>query len=693
MAKNSINIRKKSSGNNLELLSGDCSVDFNESLTFEPSVHQPKLLKAWEHFVKSGKITGDTVPGYISKSWARSRKYKVDPFHFPPEIYLPESDYKSMLEKGSDLLRLAQPIMENIYNSLERSRYIVVLYNAHGYHLLRIGQRADFDRARHFSIREGMCFEERCVGTCGFSLVKHHLHPIYISGCDHYSKLLHYVTGAYAPVLDPLSQNLIGVIGVTGAKTMPNPHTSSIVVAASTAMEHLLSLQQAKNDLSVYTKSLQVAMNSLDDGFVIINREGTIFDLNRSSRKIFGMGRQNIRGKNISILPQLSPIREEIITYLRENSTKELKFDCAINNKMYLISLTPIQDKGDIQGVMVHMRNVKEITRAYHALAGYDAKYHIDSIRGTSRQIEELKKNIRIATNSDGCVIIEGESGTGKEVTAQAIHNLSDRKNRPFVVVNCAAVPQELLESALFGHEKGAFTGASSTHIGKFELADSGTLFLDEIGEMIPAMQVKLLRAIEERQIERVGGKNPIPIDIRILAASNRSLFALCEKNLFRKDLYYRIKVFQINVPPLRERMEDIYDMANHFVSEFSLFYNKPVPEISQLFLDFLFKYNWPGNVRELKNAIHCAISRLEDEHVLLPKHLDGFYSVENGISYQEPIQNQSSASTGSIREVEEKAILNVLETYSGNKSKAAKALGISRATLYRKLAVIDKNI
>ena len=657
----------------------------NESLMFEPSTHQPKLLKAWEDFVKTGEIIEGAFPDHITQSWIRSRKASVDPFRFSPQLYLEPSEYKIVIEKGSSLLRLAQPIMENIYNSLERSRYIVVLYNAHGYHLLRIGQRADLERSRNFFIQEGMCFEERCVGTCGFSLVKHHLRPIYISGCEHYSKLLHYVTGAYAPILDPLSQNLIGVIGVTGAKTMPNPHTLSIVVAASTAMEHLINLQRAKHDLSVYTKSLQVAMNSLEDGFFIVNCNGTIFDSNRSSRRIFALGTQDMTGKHISALPQLAAIRDEILSYINKNLTKEVKFDCAIHNKMYLISLSALKYREHIQGVLVQMRNVKEITRAYQALAGYEAKYNIDSILGSSHQIEELKRNILVTTKADGSVIIEGESGTGKEVTAQAIHNLSDRRDRPFVAVNCAAVPHELMESTLFGHEKGSFTGAASSHIGKFELADTGTLFLDEIGEMIPAMQVKLLRAIEERQIERVGGKKPIPVDIRILAASNRSLFSLCEKNKFRKDLYYRIKVFQINVPPLRERMNDIYDMLPYFATEFSTFYNKPAPEVSQSFFDCLFNYDWPGNVREFKNAIHCAVTRMGNDPVLLPKHLDGFCAVKNEISEKEQ-QNKNSFS---IRAVEEKAILDILKTYSGNKSKAAKALGISRATLYRKLAAI----
>jgi transcriptional regulator with PAS, ATPase and Fis domain len=654
----------------------------NEKLRFEPAEHQPKLLNAWEYFVKSGIILKNVVPQPIAESWARSRKYGVNPFGFSSELYLNQKEYAQNIEKDRPLLRLAMPIMEKIYSSLEKSRYLVVLYNAKGYHLVRLGQRVDLERSSKFSIREGLCFEENYVGTCGFAMVKHHLKPIYISGCEHYSKLLHYVTGAYAPILHPQTKNLHGVIGVTGARTMPNPHTKSIVIAAATAIENLMSLHEAQKDLAVYTKSLQLSMNTIEDGYIIMGKDGAIFDLNRAARKIFSFV-QDVRRQHIATLPQMELMREEIYSCLENNH--ESKFDCQIQNKTHLIHIKPLHYHGAIEGLLINIRNIIEITRTYHQLTGYRTKYTIDSIRGISPQIQEIKHKIQLAIKSDSCIIIEGESGTGKEIIAQASHNASPRSGGPFVVVNCAAIPQELLESTLFGHEKGAFTGATTSHIGKFELADSGTLFLDEIGEMSPAMQAKLLRALEERRIERVGGKTPISVNLRILAATNRDIEAMCAKKLFREDLYYRLKVFRILVPPLRQRKQDIPVIVRYFVSELSKTMGGPAPLISDAFLENLMQYEWPGNVRELKNAVQYALTIIDEEDMLLPQHLKGFFQTNSGQEAPSPMIFDQDG-RGTIRKHEQQLIKQALVACSGNKSTAAKMLGISRATLYRKL-------
>ncbi len=661
---------------------GETNIHYNENLTFEPSVHQPKLLEAWENFIKTGIIKNDVVPQPIADSWMRSRKHGVDPLCFSSELYLDHEKYSENLEKGRPLLRLAMPIMENIYGSLEKTRYLVVLYNANGYHLVRLGQRVDLERSNKFSIREGLCFEENYVGTCGFSLVKYHLRSIYISGCEHYSKLLHYVTGAYAPIFHPQTRNLIGVIGVTGARTMPNPHTMSIVIAAATAIENLMSLHEAQKDLTVYTKSLQLSMNAVDDGYIIMGKDGAIFDLNRAARKMFSF-HQDVRQQHISALPQIEPIRNEIYNCLKNKH--EVRFDSQIQEKTHLVHIKPLYHHGIIEGLLIDIKNIIDITKTYHQLTGYSATYTLDSIKGVSHEIQEIKHKINLAVKSDSCIIIEGESGTGKEVIAQASHNASARSSGPFVVVNCAAIPQELLESTLFGHEKGAFTGATTSHIGKFELADSGTLFLDEIGEMSPAMQAKLLRAIEERRIERVGGKTPIPVNLRILAATNRDIEAMCAKKLFREDLYYRLKVFRILVPPLRQRKQDIPVIVEHFISELSQLMGEIAPRLSDAFLDLLMQYDWPGNVRELKNAVQYALTMIDEEEVLLPRHLNGFFQA-NATRDNSPARLNGQNSRGTIRKHEDKLIVDALAECRGNKSNAARMLGISRATLYRKL-------
>ncbi|MDZ7832573.1 MAG: sigma 54-interacting transcriptional regulator [Desulfobacterales bacterium] len=660
---------------------------FKENLNFEPYDFQPEVCEAWHSFIYSGRIDHEAMPKYIVDSWQRSKWHNVDPFDFKPELYLDTKNYNNILKKNKEIIDLAQPIMENIYGSLEKSRYLVVLYCANGYHLLRLGHRADLDRSSEYSIIEGLCFEEHCVGTCGFSLVKHHLKPIFICGCQHYSRLLHYVTGSYAPILHPRTKNLLGVLGVSGAKTMPNPHTLSIVIAATTAIENMLNLQNTKNKLFVYNKSLQVAINAVQDGFLIIDSQGHVFDYNKALKSICCISK-DIHGLHISTLPQFSAICDEALECLTEKKDKEVKADCSIENNMYMVHLTPLKQKEHMQGVMLQFKNIREIARTYQKIAGYHTKFTISSICGSSEHMKQVKKDICIAAKSEACVVIEGESGTGKEVVAQAIHNESQRRNGPFVAVNCAAVPHELLESTLFGHEKGAFTGAHSSHIGKFELADSGTLFLDEIGEMSPAMQAKLLRAIEEKQIERVGGKKQIPIDIRILSATNRDLYVLSEQNLFRKDLYYRMNVFCIALPPLRERRKDINELIQYFVCQLAESIAISQPGISDEFVNLLLTRDFPGNIRELKNVIHSAMIKLEGGNILLPEHLgeNKRRIIKNDAHLTTVNQDQGLMPENTIEEIQVRTILDTLSRCSGNKSKAAKLLGISRATLYRKL-------
>ncbi|MCK4820618.1 sigma 54-interacting transcriptional regulator, partial [bacterium] len=459
-------------------------------------------------------------------------------------------------------------------------------------------------RATHFKIREGLCFDERNVGTCGFSLVKRLGKPLQITGCEHYSAMLHYVTGAYAPIFEPNTKKLIGVFGVAGAKTLPNPHTLAIVVAATTAIENLIELNQARQDLFVFAKSLQIAINSLEDGVILVDKDRRICEVNSVAIKVLGLEKEHICGKDISELRQFSELEDAITDSLRFKKPDVRETDCRINNKTYLASIKSLRKvpHEGVQGAIVQLKNVSELREIFQKLAGDSPRYTIANMVGSSKQMLEIKNLVNIAAKSDGSVIIEGESGTGKEVIAQAIHNASSRKKRPFEVINCAAIPHELLESTLFGHEKGSFTGASSTHIGKFELGDEGTLFFDEISDMSPAMQAKMLRAIEERKIERVGGKRPFDVDVKIIAATNRNLYDLVRKKLFRADLFYRLNVFLISLPPLRDRKGDIFELVHTFLAEFAPFSQKAITKVSDAYFDILLNYDWPGNIRELRN-------------------------------------------------------------------------------------------
>ena len=656
-------------------------------LSFDPTLHQKELCLAWKTFIETGKIEGDVVPSYIAESWKRSKEKKIDPYHFPSTAYLDPQEYEKKKSEHQYLISIAKPFMENIYRSLEQSRYVVVLYNPEGYHLLRIGQRADFERSQQFTIREGLCFEEEKVGTCGFSLVKWLRRPIQIIGCEHYSALLHYVVGSYAPINDPIRGVLMGVIGISGARTIPNPHTLAIAVAASTAIENSIKLDHSGKILSMYGKALQTTMDSLADGIVLIDSGGRIYEINASAREIFGLSKEGVKGKHISDVYPFTDLESLIMNILRYQDREGQEMDIQIQNQIYLATIQFARgEKDDVQGVIVQLKNLKNLSRIVHHLTGDRPQFTFDTMIGSSRKSLEMKTLARLAAQSDANIIIEGESGTGKEVLAQVIHNASLRAKEPFVIINCSAIPSELMESTLFGHEKGAFTGAIHTHIGKFELADQGTVFLDEIVEMPLSMQVKLLRVLEENKVERVGGKKSIHINIRVIAATNRDLAKEIKENRFREDLFYRLNVFRIKLPPLRERKEEIYELVPVFVQQFSSFLNKRVEKISDEYYDFLMNYSWPGNIRELRNAVQYSMATL-DSPVLLERHVTGFFNhISREIKKEYPDWMGGDFSTARISDVEKIAIQHALLIAKGNKLKAAKLLGIGRATLYRKI-------
>jgi len=325
-----------------------------------------------------------------------------------------------------------------------------------------------------------------------------------------------------------------------------------------------------------------------------------------------------------------------------------------------------------VEKLTEHQRLIEENISLRRKL---EERYQFENIVAKSPKMQEVVEVIKVVANSNATVLITGDSGTGKELVARAIHSQSYRKDKPFVAVSCAALPESLLESELFGHEKGAFTGAHAQRKGKFEAANRGTLFLDEIGEMSTNIQVHLLRVLEEKEFTRVGGNELIKVDVRVISATNKEMKKAVASGQFREDLYYRLNVVTIELPPLRERKEDIPLLAQHFLDKFAVENQKEVAGFSPAATDFFLKYEWPGNVRELENAIERAVILAKDSHIQVAD-----------LPQEELLVVHSTAPRRSLREVERQHVLNVLNETDDNYSEAARILGISRATLYNKI-------
>nr|WP_097026235.1 sigma 54-interacting transcriptional regulator [Clostridium peptidivorans] len=442
-----------------------------------------------------------------------------------------------------------------------------------------------------------------------------------------------------------------------------------------------------------WSDMLKKALDMAYEGIVIIDKYGYIIMISKGYADFLGIDDKKAIGKHITDI--IENTRMHIVVKTGREEEVQLH---KIRNRYMIATRTPLFINGELQGAVgkVLFKNVKELDSLYKKfskvqkeLEAYkeqlqqktSARYTFADIVGNSDGIMEAKKLSKKAALTDSNVLLIGESGTGKELFAHSIHKNSNRNYGPFVKVNCAAIPSDLLESELFGYEGGAFTGAKKEgKMGKFELADGGTIFLDEIGDMPLHMQVKLLRVLQEREVERVGAVSPKNIDIRIIAATNQDLCGMVKEGKFRADLYYRLNVVTIKIPSLRERKDDIILLSNLLCDKISKKLNKEKCTISDEALEYLKNYKWEGNVRQLENAIERAINIIENTNtLLLPKHLPKEIT---GVEININISKLEDV----IWQAERNTIINAIKICKGNKQKAAKELGVSRTTLYEKI-------
>ena len=442
-----------------------------------------------------------------------------------------------------------------------------------------------------------------------------------------------------------------------------------------------LKAQIKTEELELEKKKLEILLNSMNKAVVSIDKEGNIDKYNVKFKEIFNMRDDNIDGENIFQL--LDFIKKPSTNDLKKHKTGVFYYKENSRNLKGIYNVSEIAVKNKLKGYVIDFIENKDAIKNYNKI-NKDYKITLDNIISESEIMEHTKQKALIASKSNSTVLITGESGTGKELFARAIHNHSDRVDNTFVTVNCAAIPDNLLESELFGYEEGAFTGAKKGgKLGKFEIAHKGTIFLDEIGDMSLHLQGKLLRVLQERELDKIGGKSNILIDVRVIAATNKNLVELVAKGQFREDLYYRLNVIPITLPALRQRKDDIPLLIDYMIKEYAHKLNKEVIGIEDDAKKTLIDYSWPGNVRELQNVIEYSINMSNSSLLnldIIPNNIKSKYYDEKSNKYEE---------IRTLEDLEKEEIskaLNKFKHYKKDKELVAKSLGISRATLYRKL-------
>ncbi|WP_066157021.1 sigma-54 interaction domain-containing protein [Halalkalibacter krulwichiae] len=439
---------------------------------------------------------------------------------------------------------------------------------------------------------------------------------------------------------------------------------------------------------------LKALISTSSDAIVIINSSGVVKYWSPQAEEIYGIPLNDIQNKKLSDF-----FKKDSLKLLEILKTREPVFNVyhqPRKDKHVLISSSPVFDQsGTLIGAISIDQDItntvklnEKLTLTTTQLQKIKQQYKMQEqigpfsdIKGTSPALKNVKALANKIAKTDATVLVHGESGVGKELFAQGIHEASLRKDQPFTAINCGAIPEALFESEFFGYEKGSFTGAyKDGKAGKVEMANGGTLFLDEIGTLPIDMQVKLLRVLQEREVTRIGGNKPINVNIRIVAATNSDLKEMVQKGLFREDLYYRLNVVTLSIPPLRERIEDIPLLVKGFIHEFSIRYQKETPQLLDSAIEMFINYHWPGNIRELRNVVERITILTDKSHI----HAEDITSIfpaqitENDIDRDGLAQEKALLEKERIEEV-------LIETY-GNKSAAAKKLGISRVSLYNKI-------
>ncbi|QOK25416.1 sigma 54-interacting transcriptional regulator [Cytobacillus oceanisediminis] len=447
-------------------------------------------------------------------------------------------------------------------------------------------------------------------------------------------------------------------------------------------------MKSAFFDLPV--KIVETIVENAFGWLVVVNKEGTIIYINKNYCNFLEIEREKALGKHVSEVIENS--RMHIVAESGKEEIADLQY---IRGNYMIANRIPIFSDGEVIGAFgtVFFRDTKEwmqmnshvksmLTKIQSFIQEIDpsVKYSLDDILGNSSQIHSLKEKVKMVAASDISVLIRGESGTGKELFAHSIHQLSNRSHQPFVKINCGAIPEHLLESELFGYEEGAFTGAKKGgKKGKFQLADGGTLFLDEIGDMPLNMQVKLLRALQEGEIESVGSTSPVKVDVRIIAATNRPLEKMMEEKRFREDLFYRINVVPFMIPSLRDRMEDLSLLIDSFIKKITKKSGKRISAIEDEVIEKFHQYSWPGNIRELENVIEASIHLTSNESITTESLPD--YMKESAVY---PVGKKNLKDI--LEETEKRILTQSLSKYNHDRLEAAKALGISKSSMYEKL-------
>lgn len=646
-----------------------------------------EIAGVWERFVSSGELVGVPLRPVIAESWQRSREIRIDPFMGrAPHGISPEEIEAFLLRE--DVGRAGKQVLDDFTGAVEDTGHVIVLADARGRIVHWAGHRGIQGALHCLNLAPGGDWAETTVGPNGIGTPLALGRPELVFGPEHYCRGWQPWVCYGCPVREPGTGRILGGVDITGPAKKAHPLTFALTVSIARSIENLLLVFELERREGLRTMGRGFERQWPADGIIVVNESGRVVEMNPVAASALGM-----RPAVLMNAP-LAEVAPELWVPVQRSAEGQIPVEERISvgslggeEKTTLCRVQPIAREGRPLGSVVILSGRSRVAsrekgRSVTTLPGRaPAKYTFANILGESPALREALGLARAAASSpDQPVLLVGESGTGKELVAHAIHAESRRARGPFVAVDCGALPRELVESELFGYAPGAFTGARREgQAGKFEAAHEGTMFLDEIDSLPMELQVKFLRVLEGGEVVRLGSATPVPVDVRVVAACSEDLRQRVRHGTFRLDLFYRLSVIEIVLPPLRERGDDVLRLASAFIERECVGLGKGVLAISQGAAERLRAYPWPGNIRELRNlctqwALTLVGGEILVEH--LPQH----------IREPEPLRLPDAAGPGSLRQVTDALIRLTLEETGGDVTEAARRLGIAKTTIYRRL-------
>ncbi len=655
------------------------------------SIPDQKLVKTTRQAVLAHQTYNKkVVPDYVAKSWLAAQKSGLNP---DCTVLASSSIDPGTLDRISGYKKYIRNRMDQYYNAkhdLLDQLGAAIFYLDHNLAVFAKGGNPELlNTLKSKNIRFGTSFSETVMGTNAAPLANKRQQTVWIYGQEHYMTMLKdYVTVAIR--INAVETYLCAVIFPLKELT----ELSRAVVRFIFETEETTAKELPENTIA--NELLRLVMEQNNAVVVMTDAAGSIVWVNNQYMNLFRKSFDRVVGTKLAvIMPELESAIQGCYSGQPVDMQEIYLSGLPANQNHFFLTCVPVQQEGQLVGFGISMTFATMLKDQMAAVMKKGAFFTFDQLKGRNKKFLYMKDLAKQAALSASNVLILGETGTGKELFAQAIHNGGKRKNRPFIPLNCAAIPRELIGSELFGYEEGAFTGARRGGApGKFELANGGTLFLDEIAEMPLDMQSVLLRVLEDKVFTRVGGSKPIDVDVRLIAATNRDIWREVNEGKFRLDLYFRLNVIKLELVPLRERMDDLEILANNFVDLIAPIFGKVIDDIAPEVFGLFARYSWPGNARELRNVIERCINMCNTNIITLADiphdMINQLSSEKNYEIYETPKVVRFNSTIPDYQDYARDRLKLLMIKHNGNKSAVAAELGISRNTLYRRLQELN---